>query len=59
MDCIRKAAERALAAAVNPSPGALAAQEEWFARHPVVGGALFVLVFTLALPLIAMTGWLA
>lgn len=59
MNCIRKAVERALTAAVNPSPGMLAAQEEWFARHPAIGGAAFVLVFTLALPLIAATGWLS
>lgn len=33
--------------------------DKFFEEHPVIGGALFVLAFTLALPLIAMTGWLA
>lgn len=33
--------------------------DSFFEQHPVIGGALFVLVFTLALPLIAATGWLS
>ena len=33
--------------------------DRFFEEHPVIGGALFVFMFTLALPLLAMTGWLA
>ena len=33
--------------------------DKFFEEHPVIGGAMFVFMFTLALPLLAMTGWLA
>lgn len=50
MDCIRKAAERALAAAVNPSPGMLARRDEWVMRHPALMLAAFA-------ALLALYGW--
>ena len=48
-----------LAAIVNPSAELLAAQEEWFARHPVLGGALVLFAFCGLVPLCAALGWLS
>jgi len=40
----------ALAAVVNPTPEQFNAQEEWFARHPVLTGVLFVGCITGVVP---------
>lgn len=43
-----------------PDPEELAARAgAWFGRHPVLGGALFVAVFTVLLPALAALGLLA
>lgn len=47
-------------AAAIPDPEELAARSDaWFGRHPVLGGALFVAVFTGLLPALAALGLLA
>lgn len=47
-----------LAAVVNPTPEQFNAQEEWFERHPVLVGVLFVGCITGVIPALVL-GWLS
>ena len=58
MDCIRRAAERALVSALNPGAEELARREAWLARHPVA--AFAALTFPAwGTALAAAAGWLS